>query len=115
MTYSDCDPDRPTTPESRLRDALEADVARHLSEIRAGFETAIERLGPTEADKIEQANREALQSLYIKSLNALSGPQPGQFLEVSNAQFRAMMNNPNHNPYGFGPSPWGGVGRLFGW
>jgi len=25
MTYSDCDPDRPTTPESRLRDALEAD------------------------------------------------------------------------------------------
>ena len=44
MTYSDCDPDRPTTPESRLRDALEDDVARHLSEVRAGFEADREAL-----------------------------------------------------------------------
>lgn len=37
MTYSDCDHDRPTTPESRLRDALETDVARHHAEICDAF------------------------------------------------------------------------------
>lgn len=44
MEYSDCDPDRPTTPESRLRDALEADVARHHAEICDAFTWAMENL-----------------------------------------------------------------------
>lgn len=102
MEYSDCDPDRPTTPESRLRDALEADVARHLSEVRAGFEAAIKKFGPTEADQIAQANREALQAAYQNNFNALSGVLPGQWFAVNNAQLRSMMHNPNRNPYCFG-------------
>lgn len=87
MIYSDCDPDRPTTPESRLRDALEADVARHLSEVRAGFEAAIKKFGPTESDKIAQASLEALQNAYQNLTNL-------------------AMNSQQHNPYCYGPRPW---------
>jgi len=40
MDYSDCDAELVSTPESRLAAALEADVARHLAEVRAEFFTA---------------------------------------------------------------------------
>lgn len=84
MEYSDCDPDRPTTPESRLRDALEADVARHLAEVREKFEATARLFQPTKSEQ--------------KQPDLLKISLPGQWFEVNQAQLMAM-NNPNHNPY----------------
>ncbi len=89
MTYSDCDPDRPTTPESRLRDALEADVARHLAKVRADFE----------ADRAAMAApsvtwNPASADLYMSLL------QQGQAASGHHIRAQQMaMNNPNHNSY----------------
>ena len=84
VIYSDCDPDRPTTPESRLRDALEADVARHLSEIQA---RAV-------ADQ-KWLQRVALDADYLKSMGQ-QGALDADRLWRSRAMARALEWG---NPY----------------
>lgn len=86
MTYSDCDPDRPTTPESRLRDALEADVARHKTAIRVGFAILREGLMP------ENVHYDAALDAWSLYSNR---PTPFAF-DVMKQQM--AMNNPYISP-----------------
>lgn len=105
MTYSDCDPDRPTTPESRLRDALEADVARHLAKVRAGFEADRAAMAAP-AVTWNPANADLYMSL-LRQGQAASGhhicAQQAMNNQPYNQYFDGSLQAGNLNSFG---NPW---------
>ena len=102
MTYSDCDPEVISTPESRLAAALGADVARHLAEVHAGFAETVERLVPIQ-ERLSRANMESLQQHYMQ-INAMRNAQ----VQNNYAAWMAM-NAQQQNPCCYG-TQWG---RIF--